>query len=72
MFEHPTVAALAQYLGDGTGGAEEAPAGTLEASQERAAARRESIRQRRRGPGRPLAAVGVDAEDDVLAAEERE
>jgi len=72
MFEHPTIAALAQFLGDGGSGAEEAPAGSLEASQERAAARRESIRQRRRGPARPAVAVGVDLEDELSETGESE
>jgi aspartate racemase len=68
MFEHPTVAALAGVLGES--GPEEPPAASLEPSQERAAARRESIRQRRRGPVRPVPAGGNRDDDDPLDAGE--
>ncbi len=54
MFEHPTVAALARVLSEEETAAPAAP--ELELSQDRAAARRESIRQRRRPPARGEAA----------------
>jgi hypothetical protein len=47
MFEHPTIASLAAELG---APAAALPAPALERSQDRAAARRESLRQRQR-PG---------------------
>ncbi|HSG40127.1 MAG TPA: amino acid adenylation domain-containing protein, partial [Thermoanaerobaculia bacterium] len=65
MFEHPTVAALARAL-DEQGG-EEGPAPALERSQDRAAARRESIRQRRRTPVQaagPRDPFDMDMEDE--------
>ncbi|MES1243260.1 MAG: amino acid adenylation domain-containing protein, partial [Acidobacteriota bacterium] len=67
LFEHPTVAALARILGEGEE-TEEAPAVALERSQDRAAARRESILQQRRRPLRPVAATG-DSDDDLEEAE---
>jgi amino acid adenylation domain-containing protein len=64
MFEHPTVAALAGVLGES--GATEPAAVSLEPSQERAAARRESMRQRRRGPALPAVPAGGGREEDDL------
>ncbi len=64
LFEHPTVAALARALGGDSETGEE-PEATLELSQERATARRESIQRRGRAPLRPAApAREEDDEDD--------
>jgi len=64
LFEHPTVAALAAWLA-----ARDGDASLLEGSRSRAAARRDSIRQRRQAPPKRTVSQDVALDEDVFDEE---
>jgi hypothetical protein len=67
LFEHPTVEALAAYLGRGQEAAAPAASALRQVGQDRGARRREAA-MRRRGAGGPAPAAGTGDGDEAAAA----